>query len=420
MENLNKEHKIKTAAVICEFNPFHNGHKYCIESLRKKGATHIVCIMSGCFVQRGEPAAADPFIRAEAAVSDGADLVIELPVCFALSSAERFSDGAVRLINDLKCVDMIGFGAEYESEEKFENVISEIALTSENNYDIIKDKMKAGMSYPKAMAETVRQICGDNEAEFFDSGNNILALEYIMSLKKNRSSVKPVFIMRRGERHDSCNKSCSDFLSASLIRKLLSEGRYEEAFESMPEKMADLIKKSAENGCICRMDALERVLLYKIRMSSLQDFENIPDIGRQGLAQRFYSAADSASLDEFLFRVKTKRYPMARIKRHILNLAIGISPYDTTCCAPFGRILSFNKKGTEILKLSAENGGIPLSASMARLRSENAAAKRFAELEANAYKLYTLGYENISDGNIIYTKKISIMKNQKENNHDIS
>ena len=401
---------IIVGAVISEFNPFHNGHEYCIKKLREAGATHIVCIMSGCFVQRGEAACLMPYARAEMAVESGADLVVELPVCYSLSSAENFAMGSVAIAEFSGCVDLLGFGAEC-SEEEFKKAYDIILYATENECEKINEKMEKGMPYPVALQKTTEEISGCN-MNFLSDGNNVLALNYIMSLDKLNSKIKPYFIKRNGSSHDSLEADKSGRVSASFIRKLIAENKISELENYMPKAAYKIFKRECKEGRFFS-NGIEQALLYKLRMSDISDFLAINEIGRQGLAERMMKYKDAESLDIYLDSVKTKRYPMARIKRHILSLALGINSETAHILPQYSKILAFNKKGTEILKEIKKNSSIPFSTSLAKLENVNEKAKSLAIADAKAYALYTLGLEKKFKGSMAYSQKISIKENSK-------
>lgn len=406
---------ISIGAIVSEFNPFHNGHKYCIEKLRENGASHIMCIMSGCFVQRGEPACLTPYARAEMAIECGADLVVELPVVYSLSSAENFAFGAVSIAELSGCVKFLGFGSECTREE-LETHLEKITYTTKNYPDIIEEKMKSGMSYPSALQKSVEEIIGYSVSNFLSDGNNILAMNYIMSLDKLGSQIKPVFIKRKGSSHDSPEKDSGGKASASYIRNLIYNKNESDILKKyIPPPAYEIFMREKNKGLLFS-EGIEQALLYKLRMSDISDFENINEIGNQGLAQRMFSAKDSAGIDDFLAEVKTKRYPMARIKRHILNLALEINHETARISPQYGRILAFNQKGTEILKKIKATSSIPFSTSLAKLEQTNSNARILASKDSASYRLYTLGFEKKLKGSMAYSQKISLKQNMEFEN----
>ena len=206
-------------AVICEFNPFHNGHKYLLEKAKKITGQPIVAIMSGSFVQRGEVAVTDKFSRAKIALENGADLVVELPAVYAVSNAQRFASCGAHIAKAFDCVDTLAFGCESESADLL--LSASKAINDERVKILLKEEMKNGNYYPRAVENSVRTVFGDETADVLTSPNNILAVEYIKSL--GDSKVKPLPILRTGTQHDS-ELMVGNFASASQVRKMLRAG----------------------------------------------------------------------------------------------------------------------------------------------------------------------------------------------------
>lgn len=288
--------------IICEFNPFHSGHKYLIDTV-KQSADGVVCVMSGNFVQRGEFAVYDKFTRTKTAIENGADLVLELPCVYSLMSAGGFAKYAVQILEASNIVDRIAFGAECDDIEK----LTDTANTIKKSDDIIKEKLAEGLSYPAARKIAV-------PIDILDTPNNILALEYISNTKLPCQAVK-----RIGLGHDTDDEK----FSASAIRKTLS-----------PEK-------------ICTMKNCEVAVLSKLRTMSTDDFLMIDDVS-EGLENRILDAVRSSlSLEEIYDKIKTKRYTHSRIRRIILRAYLGITK-EYSKNVPYIRILGFNIKGQEL------------------------------------------------------------------------
>ncbi len=323
------------SGAVCEFNPFHSGHKYFLESMRSSGADGIVCIMSGNFVQRGEIAVCDKYARAEAAVKNGADLVIELPVPYCVATAETFARGSVGILNALGCVDKLFFGAE--------DTLSDImyALNECEREDIrlkIKSLLDLGMSYPDAVASAT-------ESAVFKGANNVLAIEYIRQLRSLKSEIEPVRIERVGAYHDERDEK-DGFLSASAIRERLKNGDSCERF--LPESVTN----------ISDMKKLEIAMLSKLRTLSASQISQIADVN-EGLEFRIRdSVVNSASVEEILSSVKTKRYTNAKIRRIILCAYLGITKEMQERLPSYVRVLATNKKGIEIIKKIKESSDI--------------------------------------------------------------
>lgn len=397
---------MKVSGLICEYNPFHNGHLYHINETRRNGATHIVTVMSGSFVQRGDVAVMDKLRRARLAVRSGADLVIELPVQFSLSSAENFGAAAVWLLNCLGAVDELSFGSECGDVGKLSSALELVDEVAAAKKAEINEIMERGYTYPRALSSV---LSGEDPraAAIISEPNNTLAIEYLRALKSFRSPIKPFTVKRVGASHDSTGAE-NGYASASFIREsILSGGDISQLPELMPELWAQETAKAAGDGSIARLERLERVILYKLRMSSPEEIAQTSDIG-QGLENRIYAARMAGSLDELLCMVKTKRYTMARIRRILLSLLIGITRGDMTHMPPYGRILAFNERGREILAAAKGKAVIQYGSSLAKLSQKNKVTRRFAELEGKASDIYGLALSTVTSAADDYRAKIAI------------
>lgn len=397
---------MKISGIICEYNPFHNGHLHHIRETRKNGATHIVAVMSGNFVQRGDTAIMDKLDRARLAVRSGADLVIELPVQYCLSSAENFAAGAVFLLDSLGVVEELSFGSECGDTSKLEKALETIEITAMVHHDDIRQIMEKGYTYPRALNSVINGI-EPEIAEIISSPNNLLAIEYMRALKKYASIMKPFTIKRVSVPHDGAAAE-NGYASASYIRDKIASGYSADSIGAYTTSLwTEAIAGAVRNGEIASLSRLERVLLYKLRSTSVDEIAEISDVG-QGLENRIYGARMSGSLDELLFTVKTKRYTMSRIRRIMLSLLIGITKDDMKKLPHYGRILAFNERGKEILAKAKHMTAIPYASSIARLSQLNETAERFAELEIRASDVYGLALETVNSAQKDYKAKIMI------------
>ena len=397
---------MKTSGIICEYNPFHNGHLHHIRETRKNGATHIVAVMSGNFVQRGDTAYMDKLERARLAVKSGADLVIELPVQYCLSSAEKFAEGAVYLLDSLGAVDEVSFGSECGDVDKLITAMETIESTAAVHEEDIRRIMEKGYTYPRALSSVINGKSSEM-AEIITSPNNMLAIEYLRALKKYGSSVKPFTIKRAHASHDGMIPE-NGFASASYMREQLAV--YNDASvvsEYTTSIWTEAISNAIRNGTTASMQRLERIILYKLRSTAAEEIAGISDVG-QGLENRIFGARMAGSLDELLFTVKTKRYTMSRIRRIMLCLLLGITKEDMKQLPAYGRILAFNERGKEILAKAKNTAKIPFSTSIAKLSQINDAAERFTELEIRASDVYGLAMETITSAQKDYRAKIMI------------
>lgn len=397
---------MKVSGIICEYNPFHNGHLYHIRETRKNGATHIVAVMSGNFVQRGDTAIMDKLDRAHLAVRSGADLVIELPVQYCLSSAEYFAEGAVWLLNSLNAVDELSFGSECGDVAELQKALETVETVAVSRADEIRAIMEKGYTYPRALSSVINGI-DEKAADIISEPNNLLAIEYMRALKKFSSRMKPFTVKRKNVAHDGLTPE-NGFASASFIRDRISVSNGTDLIrEYMTPEWADAVASAVRNGETADISRLERILLYKLRTSSIREIANISDVG-QGLENRIYSARMAGSLEELLFTVKTKRYTMARIRRILLSLLIGITKEDMTHLPPYGRILAINERGREILAAAKGKAVLPYATSISKLSQKNRTAKRFAELEIKASDIYGLALETVNSAQKDYRAKIMI------------
>lgn len=319
-------------AIICEFNPFHNGHKYIIETARAITNEPVIAIMSGSFTQRGEPAITDKFARTKTALENGADLVIELPAVYAAANAERFAGGGVRIANALKSVNYLAFGCEDDD-------ISELKKAADAPSDsrinsLVKQKMQDGDYYPRAFEAAVREVLGNRTADFLSTPNNILAVEYLRQLDER---IKPLPIKRIGAVHNSQIAS-ENYASASHIRELLRNGKSAQGF--LPEAPED----------ITYPEKLDTALLYRLRTISAEELRSLPEVC-EGIENRIITAAQTASsADELISAVKTKRYTHARIRRILACALLGITEELQSRKADYCRVLGFTNEGAKLLK----------------------------------------------------------------------
>ena len=358
-------------AVICEFNPFHYGHKYIIETARRITGEPVVAIMSGSFVQRGEPAVTDKLERTRAALGNGASLVIELPAVYAVANAQRFAGGGARIANALKGVNYLAFGCESDDISLLKRAAA--APSDLRVQSLIKKKMQQGDYYPRALKNAVREALGDETADFLKTPNNILAAEYLRQLDKR---IKPLPVKRIGAAHNS-QKLSGKFASASHIRELLRNGKSAQGF--LPE-----IPKE-----ITYPQRLDTALLYKMRTISAQELRALPEVG-EGLENRILAAAKTAvTAEEIISAVKTKRYTHARIRRILTCALLGITEELQSRKSSYCRVLGFSEEGARLLK----NCEFEIVTSAAKgICGENA---EFIKKDILAADIAAIAYENV-------------------------
>ena len=332
---------MNTIGIICEYNPLHSGHKKQIDLLRGEDSA-IVCLMSGNFVQRGHPAIIDKSIRAEAAIRCGADLVLELPAVYALSSAEGFAAGGVKILSGF--CDKLCFGAETADKDALMATAS--ALLSEAFPPLLRNHLEQGKSFPAARQAALEEMGLDGA--LLESPNNILAVEYCKAILTQGSNLEPMPIHRGGDYHDT--QAQLENPSATAIRDLMMEHRYWKSY--VPGETVALF----ENAPLHHIRAGERAILARLRTMSDEKVEALP-YGSEGLWRKFMHACRScATLDEIIEATKSKRYTRSRIDRMIMCATLGLTAEDLTAPVPYVRVLALNDRGRTILKKAREHG----------------------------------------------------------------
>ena len=356
---------MRTAGIICEYNPFHLGHQHQIQKTRQLLGqdTAIVCLMSGNYVQRGEPAVFDKWTRAAAAVQGGADLVLELPITAAVNAAGYFAAGAVKYLDLLGCVDRLSFGSECGDLEKLKNVAQ--ILNSPEFETALGEQLSTGVSYAAARTLALERLGGD--AEILKTPNNALGIEYLRALDAGNSPMEPLTIPRD-----------MTLASAGSIRESMEK---EDWKGNVPE--ADLY----ENAAMHTIKNGERAMLAVLRTLPDSAFEQMAFEG-EGLWSKVMKACRREnSLEDIIMACKSKRYAHSRLRRTLLCLFLGLDGEKMGMEAPYLRVLAFNDRGREVLRRAGAAEGIPL-VSGAIPRTE--AAKAYFELENRATDLYGL------------------------------
>ena len=372
-------------AVICEFNPFHNGHRFLLGKAKELTGEPVLAVMSGSFTQRGEVALCSKFERAEAALKSGVDLVAELPAVYAVSCAERFARGGVNISKMFGCVNYLAFGCEDDDID----LLKTAAFAGENPEvnAIIAEQMNSGSYYPKAYEYAVRQVCGGEVADVLTKPNNILAVEYIRALRG--TDIKPLPIKRVGAEHDS-DGADGIYASASYIRKLLRSG-----------KSAEKLLPYAPSE-ITYPEKLDRALLYKLRNMNAEQLRALPEVG-EGLENRILSAARKfGTAEEVIGEVKTKRYTRSRICRILTCALLGITEELQTKTADYARVLGFTDEGGKMLKACI--GKVITSAAKAEDLGSDTAELLAADIRAT--DTAALAYEKVKPCGADYLTKI--------------
>ncbi len=374
--------------VVCEYNPFHNGHAYHLrESARLTDGQGVVCVMSGDFVQRGEAALYAKYARAEAAVRGGADVVFELPLPWALASAEGFARGAVGLLAAIGAT-TLSFGTESEDLGILDTLARR--LIEPQTVELIRAKMadEPELSFAAARQRVLEQLCGEG-ARALETPNNILAVEYLKTICEQELSIKPLAVRRLGSAHDGAGEG--NTRSASEIRSLLSRGESADRFMSASSR-AVFERDMAQGRGIPSRTALETAILARLRMLRPADFAALPDASG-GLGERLCrAAAEEPTLDAVFAAVKNKRLAMSRVRRACYCAALGVRSGMSDGIPPYARLLAANARGREMLAELRESSEIPIVTKPASVRELGERSETVFSLGAAAHDLYVLGY----------------------------
>jgi len=374
---------MKTAGIICEYNPFHLGHAGHIEKTHQAlgDDTAIVCVMSGNFVQRGDFAIFNKHARAKMAVNCGADLIIELPAPYVLLSAEGFAEAGVYLLDSLGICDYLSFG----SEDGDINTLTDAANTivSGRADTITKQWLNKGVSYASAQQKAADVLLGAR-ADVFRSPNNVLGIEYIKALRKYGSKMQPLTVLRTGGGHDS-----DTGYSASALRKALIRGSLPD--ELMPQSAAAVCLEEIISGR-GPVSVKNAELAVLSRLRAIGSYSGLQGAS-EGLERRFKRfAACEPSVASILKKVKTKRYTMSRLRRMLMCAVLGISNEDTVHPPPYIRVLAMNPTGMELLGAVRKKTKLPVIIKPASVHKQNDSVKRMFSIEAAATDFYALLY----------------------------
>ena len=382
--------------IVCEYNPFHNGHLYQIEKAKAMGADKIICVMSGNFVQRGECAFFDKHLRAKAAIMCGADVVIDLPTPWAMASAETFARGSIGLLLNFG-IDALSFGCETDDEELLRSCAQ--SLKSDKTAELIKKYTAEGVSYPTAVSKALEETLGEKAREIISSPNNTLAVEYIRHLPEN---IRLLPVKRQGADHDS-DTARDNIASASMIRNL---GFSEDSFSFVPEKLLPLYKDAERYS----LTYSERAILSALRLMDKEEYAlYVSDTN--GLDMRIYDAAQKAtSLENIYALAKSKNYTHSRIRREVMNLYLKIRKDYSAGTPPYMRILAVSENGLSLLANAKENTSVPIITKYSEAKNLDGKAKEIYEAECRNTDLFSLCTEKIRECATEKTNSLIIVK----------
>ncbi len=383
--------------IIAEYNPFHNGHKLQLEAAKKvTGADYAVVVMSGNFVQRGEPAIFDKHFRAKTALLCGADLVLELPLFSAAQSAAYFAEGAINLLNTTGIVDYLCFG----SESGDINLLKAVSDTISNETELFKSKLKSelvsGVSFPTARANAFGDVF---DGKMASTPNDVLGIEYLLALNKLNSNklnskIQPFTIKREAADYHSETIE-GEIASATAIRKAIYSGNTEHALNAIPLECRQLVAEQVLQSKIAKLDNLSSIFHYKLVDLGEKKLSQIAEIS-EGLENRFLKyAGEHYKISDIISSVKTKRYTYTRLSRAALNIILGVTKNQFDNYKHKGlayvRVLGFKRSSQQLLSLIQERSSLPLITNLKPTSQHlNDYGKVFLDKELKATDIYYL------------------------------
>lgn len=355
---------MNVTAIIAEYNPFHNGHLYQIETIRKKhNADYIIVVMSGDFMQRGIPAVVNKYERCRMALLNGADMVFELPVYSALGSAEYFAKGAVSLLDKLGVVNYLHFGSESGDISILRECAKSITQETDAYKKALNVYLKQGLSFPAARSRALSDIHpGIDVQKVSRTPNNILGIEYIKALMQRSSAIKPVTLARKGAGYSSACLTSDSFVSANAIRNALFSKSCNAVKKHVPKSVYSLLAQEHLST-----NDFSGILLYKmLSLSGKKDaFAEYYDVGRQISHTLHNNLSKFTSFNNFILLCKSKNLTYARICRGLMHILLDMTQENADSLkyndyTQYARLLGFTSHGQDLLKSIKANTSIPL------------------------------------------------------------
>lgn len=382
---------MKAVGVIVEYNPFHNGHAFHLQAARDAtGADIVIAVMSGNFLQRGEPALVSKWYRTKMALLNGVDIVIELPYQFATQKAETFANGAVSILDAIGC-DSLCFGSESGDLSSFLETIDFFDKQKEQLDLHIKNNIKTGISYPKALSISFQALSSTEKNVNLAKPNNILGYHYIKALQQQSSSVKPFTVKRKNANYHDEHFATETIASATSIRKALFSTSQDAATieQYVPAPTSQLLKEYInEYGTFHEWENYWPYLQFRLLQCQPQELKEIYEV-EEGLEHRLIAAAlEASSFQDFMKKIKTKRYTWTRLQRlcvHVLTNTKKIEMQRFSEKASYLRLLGMTRDGKEYLNKQKTHLSLPLIAKLSAFKSNEIL------LDIKAARIYTLG-----------------------------
>ncbi|HJV15838.1 MAG TPA: nucleotidyltransferase [Bacillales bacterium] len=381
---------MKAVGIVVEYNPFHNGHVYHINAAKRlTNADVVIAVMSGNFLQRGEPALVSKWYRAKMALLGGVDIVFELPYFFATQKAAVFANGAVSIL-DSACCDYLCFGSENGDISLFHKTIDIMDTQHDFLQAKIREYIKTGVSYPKALAMAFKQIDQSDKLVDLSTPNNILGYQYMESIKRQNSSIQPITVQRKNSDYHDETFSSETIASATSIRKALFSDLHIQQY--VPKSTWQLLEEYKQHfGHLHQWENYWPLLQYRILQSDPMELKEIYEV-EEGIENRFIAAAiKSNSFHEFMENVKTKRYTWTRLQRICTHILTNTKKRDMDASienASYLRLLGMTKNGKDYLNKMKPHFSLPLVAKLSSFKNKDVL------LDIKAARIYAMGLSN--------------------------
>lgn len=384
---------MKVLGIIAEYNPLHSGHIYHIQKSKEKlNCDCTVAIMSGNFTEQGNIALLDKFTRAKHAIKNGIDLVIELPAIYAVSDAGSFANKAVSILNDLNIVEYLSFGSETDNIESITHIANTILDNESDIWNLIKENLKFGISFANARVKALAKFLTNSELETLNSPNNILGIEYVKSLINLNSTISPICTKRQINNFNN-ERITPVFTSSTSIRKYLEENKDISLIQNyLPE---DVLHSILNDNILFNKNLFE-LLKYKITIMSKEELKNIVGV-TEGLENKIIKELSSSfNYDEYIHKLKSKRYELSKIKRIVINILLNTTKNDFITLknsnSNYAHVLALNHDKKELLSYLSKSSNIPIitslnSKTLNKLTDNQAELLSYDLLASNIYSI---------------------------------
>lgn len=379
---------MQAVGIIVEYNPFHNGHAYHLQQAKQQtGADCVIAVMSGHFLQRGEPALVSKWSRTRMALAAGADLVVELPYAFSTQKAETFASGAISILESLHA-DFVCFGSENGNIDSFTRTADLLEAHESELSALIQQEMKKGNSYPKAASNAFLQLFTEAPIDL-SQPNNVLGMSYVAAIKKQHASIKPYTITRIQSHYHDDSLSSSFISSATSIRKaIFDSSSHGDLSKHMPVSTAnELTAYKQAHGQFHHWEHYFPFLKYKLLTTPLYDLQRIYEI-EEGIEHRLLSYISSAtSFEDFLTKVKTKRYTRTRLQRMCVHLLTNTTKSEMQQADPYIRLLGMSKTGQGYLKTIKKKLSLPIVSTVSQCKLKE------IDIDIKATHVYSMPFQ---------------------------